>query len=88
MTILYWVRKNQTNRKGECPIWYSISMHPLKDEFSCKISIHPQHWDQAAQQASGPLASYINAPWNKSLPGYSLLKSSYRLRTGPLARNC
>ncbi|MDJ1504982.1 site-specific integrase [Xanthocytophaga agilis] len=61
MTILYWLRKNQANRKGECPIWCSISKHPYKAEFSCRCSVHPNEWDQANQQATGKQAEFLNA---------------------------
>ncbi|MDJ1468146.1 site-specific integrase [Xanthocytophaga flava] len=60
MITLFWLRKNQANRKGECPIWCSISMHQSKAEFSCKISVHPDQWDQRTGSAIGKNAEYIN----------------------------
>ncbi|MDJ1505205.1 tyrosine-type recombinase/integrase [Xanthocytophaga agilis] len=60
MSILYWLRKNQVNRKGECPLWCTISIEQSKAEFSCKITIDPVDWDQKNQIATGPLAGHIN----------------------------
>ncbi|MDJ1480301.1 site-specific integrase [Cytophagaceae bacterium YF14B1] len=60
MTVLFWLRKNQMNKKGECPIWCTISIEQSKSEFSCKMTIDPIHWDQRNQRARGRLADYIN----------------------------
>ncbi|MDJ1472818.1 tyrosine-type recombinase/integrase [Xanthocytophaga flava] len=60
MSILFWLRKNQANRKGECPLWCTISIEQSKAEFSCKITIDPVNWDQKNQIATGHLAGYIN----------------------------
>ncbi len=67
MTILFWLRKNATNRKGECPVWCSISMHQGKSEFSCRVNANPSEWNQVRQRAecrpgrNGAQADYINA---------------------------
>ncbi len=61
MNILFWLRKNQINKKGNAPLWCSIYINHLKEEFSCKISINPKNWDQDSQSSNGLYGEYDNS---------------------------
>ncbi len=61
MNILFWLRKNQINKKGNAPLWCTININNLREEFSCKISINPKDWNQDSQSSNGPYREYDNS---------------------------
>jgi len=61
MSILFWLRKNRKNKKGQSPVWCTISINQLKTEFSCKISIPEKDWDQVKQSVEGKNSDYYNS---------------------------
>ncbi len=61
MSILFWLRKNQKNRKGESPVWCTLTMDSHKTELSCNISIRETDWNQIKQMSEGLLKDYQNS---------------------------
>lgn len=43
--ILFWLKKDKTNKQGLAPIWTRITIDNNRAEFSAQKQIHPDHWD-------------------------------------------
>lgn len=52
-TILFYLRKNRTNEKGLAPIMGCITINGEKAQFSTKLQIQPNLWDQKAGRCLG-----------------------------------
>jgi site-specific recombinase XerD len=60
MSILYWLRRNYTNRNGENMIWCTLHIESAKAEFGTKLQCKPGDWNHASQQAMGKYCDAIN----------------------------
>ena len=61
-TILFYINKSKTNKKGVAPIYCRITFNNSRAQFSTKLYIVPEHWDKDIQSiiSNHPQAHYIN----------------------------
>lgn len=52
-SVIFYVRKTRTNRKGEAPILMRITVDGMRADTTVKKSIDPKSWDSVAGKAAG-----------------------------------
>ncbi|MDL2255590.1 site-specific integrase [Parabacteroides sp. OttesenSCG-928-K15] len=51
--VLFYLKRNEANKKGEVPVMCRITIDGTISQFSCKQTIDPQLWDVSAGRVSG-----------------------------------
>lgn len=61
LSILFYLQKNRTNKKGKCPIRCRLTFLKKRKQFSTGLFINPNNW-KSKQQKSIPLnkSTFIN----------------------------
>ena len=60
LTILFYLQKNRTNKKGLCPIRGRMTYYKKRKEFPTGLFIKPVMWSSKLQKASVPKDDYTN----------------------------
>ncbi len=56
MKVLLYLKRNEQNADGFCPLMGKITVNGKKDsvvQFACKININPLIWDSTSQRCTG-----------------------------------
>lgn len=58
MSVLFWLKREKTNKEGLVPIYVRITIKGDRDNFASGKKIHPDHWDEKAGIAMSSCPEY------------------------------
>lgn len=60
---LFYLRKNEINKAGNCSIMVRITINKEQVQFSSKLQINPKLWDTSNGKVLGASTDALNINW-------------------------